>query len=109
MRTQSTSEQDSSFSITPAVRPRMPWRVVKVKALPAYQLQVDFIDGVQGVVDMSALVHSPTAGVFAELADPARFANVFVELGAVTWPGEIDLVPDAMHAAIKLTGKWVLG
>jgi hypothetical protein len=109
MRAQPTSEQDSSSSITPAVRPCMPWRAVKVQALPGYQLRVEFVDGVQGMVDMNALVHSSTAGVFAELADAARFASVFVEHGAVTWPGEIDLAPDAMHAAIKLAGTWVLG
>lgn len=109
MRTQSTSEKDSSVGITPAIRPHMPWRVVDVKALPGYRLQVRFVDGLCGEVDMSALVHSAMAGVFAPLADPAHFANVFVEHGAVTWPGEIDLAPDAMHAAIKQAGTWILG
>ena len=108
MRTQSTSEKDSSVGITPAIRPHMPWRVVDVKALPGYRLQVRFVDGLCGEVDMSALVHSTTAGVFASLADSAHFANAFVEHGAVTWPGEIDLAPDAMHAAIKRAGTWVL-
>jgi hypothetical protein len=28
--------------------------------------------------------------------------------GAVTWPGEIDLAPDAMYAAIAAEGKWAL-
>jgi len=26
----------------------------------------------------------------------------------VTWPGEIDLAPDAMYEGIKATGVWVL-
>jgi len=26
----------------------------------------------------------------------------------VTWPGEIDLAPDAMYREIKKAGKWVL-
>lgn len=50
---------------------------------------------------------SPDAGVFAALADPAVFAQVTVEHGAVTWPGEIDLAPDSMHAAIAATGEWM--
>jgi hypothetical protein len=29
--------------------------------------------------------------------------------GVVTWPGELDLAPDAMHLAIKDGGEWVLG
>lgn len=26
----------------------------------------------------------------------------------VTWPGELDLAPDAMHRHIKESGEWVL-
>ncbi|RPI04004.1 MAG: DUF2442 domain-containing protein, partial [Zetaproteobacteria bacterium] len=37
------------------------------------------------------------------------FSQVFVAHGAVTWPGEIDLAPDAMYAEIKKLGRWVLG
>jgi Protein of unknown function (DUF2442) len=47
------------------------------------------------------LIHAPNAGVFKPLAAPALFAQVFVEHGAVTWPGEIDLAPDAIYAQIK--------
>ena len=43
----------------------------------------------------------PSAGVFAGLSDPSLFKQVFIEHGAVTWPGEIDLAPDAMYAGIK--------
>ncbi len=57
---------------------------------------------------MSALVHSPAAGVFTKLADPLWFAQAHVEYGAVTWPGEIDLAPDAMYEEIKQHGEWKL-
>jgi hypothetical protein len=60
------------------------------------------------MVDMASLVHSPTAGVFALLADPALFCQVQLEYGAVTWPGELDLAPDAMHDAIQEHGAWIL-
>ena len=101
MRAQSATQQDSSFAVTPPIQPRMPWRVVAVEALPNFRLQVRFVDGTEGVVDLNALAHSPGAGVFASLADSSFFAQVFVEHGAVTWPGEIDLAPDAMYAEIK--------
>ena len=83
-------------------------RVSAVEVLPAFRLTVHFADGVEGVVDMAGLVHAPSAGVFAALADPKLFAQAAVEHGVVTWPGEIDLAPDAMYAAIKAEGKWVL-
>jgi hypothetical protein len=79
----------------------MPWRVTTVQALPDSRLSVCFIDGTQGLIDLSHLVHATNAGVFAALADPALFKQVFVEHGAVTWPGNIDLAPDAMYAQIR--------
>ncbi|RPI08189.1 MAG: DUF2442 domain-containing protein, partial [Zetaproteobacteria bacterium] len=55
----------------------MPWRVVEAEPLSDFRLRVQFVDGLKGVVDMAALVHSTSAGVFAQLADPARFSQVF--------------------------------
>jgi hypothetical protein len=86
----------------------MPWRVAAVEARPGFRLYVRFVDGAEGTVDLAALVQSSRAGVFASLADPALFAQARVEYGAVTWPGEIDLAPDAMYAGIKKAGTWVL-
>ncbi len=108
MLPQSAPQKDSSAVVTPPIRPRMPWRVAEAWSLDGFRLHIRFVDGLAGEVDMSALVRSPAAGVFARLADPALFAQVFVEHGAVTWPGEIDLAPDAMYAEIKKAGKWVL-
>jgi hypothetical protein len=86
----------------------MPWRVRAVRALPDYRLAVTFLDGLTGVVDMSAMIASPEAGVFARLRDPGLFGQVHLKHGAVTWPGELDLAPDAMHAEIKEHGEWKL-
>lgn len=108
MLTQSVTKKDSTTALIPEIQPRMPWRVVYVTALEGFRLRVGFVDGLEGVVDMSALVHSPSAGVFAQLANPADFAEVFVEHGAVTWPGELDLAPDAMYREIKQNGEWRL-
>lgn len=55
---------------------------------------------------MRAKLHSPKAGAFAVLADPARFAEVFLDEGAVAWPGELDLAPDAMHREILAKVTW---
>jgi len=57
---------------------------------------------------MSRLVMDPKAGLFASLRDPAVFNQASVELGAVTWPGKIDLAPDAVHEEIKKNGVWRL-
>lgn len=102
---QAVPEDDRS---APLIRPSAAWRVASVEALADYRLKVRFLDGTEGVVDMARLVRSAEAGIFSALADSSVFAQAHVEYGAVTWPGEIDLAPDAMYAAIRATGEWVL-
>jgi hypothetical protein len=84
----------------------VPWRVAEVRALPGYRLVVRFVDGTSGEVAVSKLIFGATPGVFEALRDPAIFAQVGIELGAVTWPGELDLAPDAMYDEIKAHGSW---
>jgi hypothetical protein len=43
-------------------------------------------------------------GVRAALRDTQFFKRVYIDGGAVTWPGDIDLAPDAMHAQIARDG-----
>ncbi len=108
MCAQADAQEDRAAFLTPPIRPTMPWRVQEVTPLPGYRLAVRFADGLSGTVDLSALVVSPAAGVFASLRDQSIFEQAFVERGAVMWPGELDIAPDAMHAAIKQHGEWRL-
>lgn len=108
MQSQSTTADHSPAILAGEPSPQSPWRVSRVEALPKLRLSVTFADGLTGVVDLSDLVKSPNAGVFSALADPALFAQVKIEYGAVTWPGNLDLAPDAMHSAIQSCGEWRL-
>src|SRR5437762_513961 len=92
---------------TAAVGRSVPWKVVAVRPLPDYRLHVRFVDGTEGDVDTSGLVFGEDAGVFEALRDPATFAQVRIEHGAVTWPGDLDLAPDAMYDEIKTNGHWI--
>jgi hypothetical protein len=67
---------------------------------------VRFPDGTSGEVDVSKLIFCATPGVFGPLRVPAQFAQVGIERGAVTWPGGLDLAPDAMYDAVKADGTW---
>ncbi len=104
MRRQTVAKENFTTGIIPSA----PWRVLEVELLGNYRLSVKFIDGLVGIVDINDLVHSKSAGVFSVLQDHELFQRVFVEDGVVTWPGELDLAPDAMHAEIKKNGQWVL-
>lgn len=85
-----------------------PWRVVAVRVRAGFCLDVRFADGTEGVVDMAALLNGSDPGVFAPLRDAVRFGAVGIEHGALSWPGELDLAPDALYAAIKSHGRCAL-
>jgi hypothetical protein len=104
MRTESNAEKN----IPPGLKIHAPWRILNVTALPNYFLDVTFVDGLRGLVDLSRLILSDNAGVFSTLRPMDMFEQVSVILGAVTWPGEIDLAPDAMYDAISAKGVWVI-
>ena len=103
MRNQAEPTQNS----TPGVIPCSSWRLIEVHTSIGYRLAVRFVDGTTGEVDLSRLIMSDNAGIFAQLRDPKIFAQAHLEYGAVVWPGEIDLAPDAMYDEIKKQGRWV--
>jgi len=83
----------------------MEWDVIKVKTIAPLALQVQFSDGTVGNVQFEP---SHLTGVFEALKDPAVFQQAHIDEGAVAWPGDLDLAPDAMYQAIKSHGVWVL-
>ena len=83
----------------------MYWDVVEVTPQSNLVLFVRFSDGMTGNV---RFLPSHFTGVFSPLLSDDFFKQVFVENGVVTWPGEIDLAPDAMYDEIKKHGEWIL-
>jgi len=78
-------------------------KAIEVRPGPDHRIWITFDDGAQGEVDLSDLAGR---GVFQAWADRKVFEHVHVdESGAVVWPGEIDLCPDALY--LRLTGKAV--
>jgi len=74
-------------------------KVVQVKALPDWRLEVRFSDGTAGIVSISDRLFGP---MFQPLRDPAFFAQARVdEFGAICWPNGADLAPDALYERIR--------
>lgn len=103
MRTKSVVEKNSSSRIDYIA----PWRLNKVQPLNNYTLEVEFVDGTSGFVELANLIVSDKAGVFAALKNLDLFNQVFVQYGVITWPGEIDLAPEVMYEAIQHGGKCI--
>jgi len=74
--------------------------VTAVHPLDGYRLQIEFEDGVEGVVDLAELV--TFEGVFEPLKDRAHFVQVSVnpEVGTICWPGGADIDPDVLYAIV---------
>ena len=75
--------------------------ITKAKPLPGHRLDLLFNNGENGVVDLSEFVGR---GVFAAWERPGVFEKVAVTSeGAVEWPGELDVCPDALY--LRMTAK----
>jgi hypothetical protein len=75
--------------------------ITKAKPLAGYRVDLQFASGESGIVDLSEFVGR---GVFAAWEQPGVFEQVIVTAeGAVEWPGQIDMCPDALY--LRMTGK----
>jgi hypothetical protein len=76
-------------------------RIIEAKPLPGFQLALQFDNGEGGVVDLTEFVG---VGVFSAWEQPGVFEHVSITAeGAVEWPGELDMCPDALY--LRMTGK----
>lgn len=103
MRIAPDAEEDCAVGLTD-----VPAKVVSAAPQAGYKLAVRFADGLSGIVDCSAMILGPNAGVFRSLEPLEAFTSVHVEHGAVTWDVGLDLAPDAMYEAIARDGRWEL-
>lgn len=110
MQPTKVSKADRPPDIEPTIRHVVPWRVVTVTPVPDFRLDVMFVDGTRGEVDLRNFLNdaSTSGTVFETLRNPAVFAQVQVVMGAVQWANGADLAPDAMYDAIKAHGRWVV-
>jgi len=76
----------------------MYWDIVDVRPEGGYSLFVTFSDGIGGHVRFNP---EQVTGALEPLRDPAFFKRAFLDHGAVAWPGEIDLAPNATYEAVK--------
>ena len=76
-------------------------RPVEVRAVGRYRIWLRYQDGTEGEVDLS---HLAGKGVFTAWDEEDVFAKVKLgHHGAIEWPGDVDLCPDALY--LRLTGK----
>jgi hypothetical protein len=76
-------------------------KITEVKPLAHFKLSLRFDNGASGIVDLNDMIGH---GVLEAWNRSDVFEKVRItELGALEWPGAIDLCPDALY--LRLTGK----
>ena len=78
-------------------------KVAKIKHLGGYRLRATFSDGMAGQYDFTAILDG-NGPMIEPLRDPAYFARVFLEDGALTWPNGFDVAPGWLRQEIEATG-----
>ena len=79
-------------------------KVREVKPLGGYRLRIEFSDDAIGDRDFSLILRE-SGPMLEPLKDPAYFARVFVEDGALTWPNGYDWDPIALHDEMQAAGE----
>jgi hypothetical protein len=81
----------------PAIAPEM----VAVIPRPEHTVRIVFADGEVRDVDITPLLETPA---FSPLREASIFEQVKVDqnTGTITWPGDVDLDPDVIYAAMDL-------
>jgi hypothetical protein len=76
-------------------------RITDAKPAEHFHVFLRFDDGVSGTVDLS---HLAGRGVFRAWQQEGVFEQLSISpAGALQWPGELDLCPDALY--LQLVGK----
>ena len=77
--------------------------IIGIRRLGGFKLELEFSDGTIGTRDFE-LILQRTGEMIAPLKDPAYFARVFIEDGALTWPNGYDWDSIALHDEMKAAG-----
>ena len=101
MRTELNAETDQAIGVAPEIVPKAKWRIREVRVCRDYCLWLRFNDGTEGEIDLTEFLRSPRAGIFSSLLDKETFSRVRLEHGALIWPGELDIAPDALYREIR--------
>jgi hypothetical protein len=76
-------------------------RIISVKPIRDYILELTFSDGTRGEIDFRERIVG-RGGVFAPLQDVDYFQSVRVNpvTGTIEWSNEVDLDPDVLYSQI---------
>ncbi|MFA7418324.1 MAG: DUF2442 domain-containing protein [Melioribacteraceae bacterium] len=78
----------------------MYYDLIDVKYEHGYILEVEFVDGTKGEVNLEE--YAKKGGAFSSFANIDFFKKVFIhpELKVLTWPNDLDIAPETIYAMV---------
>lgn len=70
-------------------------KITDVQTRPEHRLWLNFSDGTSGEASIADLVKKP---LFKMLRDDKVFDSVYIDHGAVCWPGDLDVATEFLYA-----------
>lgn len=78
-----------------------PIRIRAVVPLEAFRVRLEFTDGTQREVDLSAYLHGPIFEVIRRDPEVFRRVRVDARAGTIVWPNGADIDPDVLYEGLK--------
>ncbi|SCX88449.1 Protein of unknown function [Nitrosospira sp. Nl5] len=72
MSRQAVTKENIAASVVPPIQIKAPWQVKTVEPLDGYRLRIQFIDGLEGEVEMAEFVHASDARSFCGFGRPGN-------------------------------------
>ena len=82
----------------------MVWIINAQKASEMYALQLEFNDGLKGIVDFKNILENDHRTIIRELLDVAIFNTFVAENDTVCWKNGVDFAPEYLY---EMTQKQV--
>jgi len=78
-------------------------KIKKIKKISqeTYRITLQYVDGFQGVADLSSLFLDRKKPLIGEILRGNLFSKCFIESGALAWPNGYELCPDMLRALIR--------
>jgi len=81
--------------------------VIKAELKNDYKINVEFNNGIMGIIDFKEKLESDHREIIKELLDKKLLKTVKVKLNTLCWDNEVDFAPDYLYEQIKSINKKV--
>ena len=78
-------------------------KLIRAKHQHDYVIELEFSDGSTGDYDVAPLIARDTE-LTRPLKDLEQFTRFFIDLGALCWPGGLELNPEAIQRRLREAG-----